>query len=188
MAETDVNQNIVGMVKPFEGPVPGQSLTNPPGNYAWEKPPEHVTVKDALDDIYSMFMQKDRLLALVEILAEGTYDIITVTQMVLEQGWRNGKWNTELMLLLAEPTMIIIMAIAEKSGIGNYEIYEGENQELDEDEADQFQKDVAKDIKQHMTFKGMEMPPVKKESVPAKILEDIETAEIPKASLLQKPA
>jgi len=32
------------------------------------------------------------------------------------------------------------------------------------------------------------MPPVKKESVPTEILESIETAEIPKASLLQKPA
>jgi hypothetical protein len=188
MADTDINQDVVAMVKPFEGPVPGQSLTNPPGNYAWEKPPEFVTVKDALDDIYISLIQKEKLLALVEILAEGAYDIITVAQMLLEKGWRDGKWNTELMLLLAEPTIIIIMAIAERAGIGDYEIYQGENQELDEEDADQFVKDVAKDINQDMTFKGMKMPPVKKESVPTEILESIETAEIPKASLLQKPA
>ena len=177
MADTDINQDVVAMVKPFEGPVPGQSLTNSPGNYAWEKPPEFVTVKDALDDIYISLIQKEKLLALVEILAEGAYDIITVAQMLLEKGWRDGKWNTELMLLLAEPTIIIIMAI-----------YQGENQELDEEDADQFVKDVAKDVNQDMTFKGMQMPPVKKESVPTEILEGIEEAEIPKASLLQKPA
>ena len=184
-----VNQEIVNMVRPFEKATPGQSLTNPPDtNYAWERPPEFVTVVDALEDLYVSLMEKERLVALVEIMAEGSYDIITLTQIILEKGWRDGKWNTELMLLLAEPTMIMLMAIAERAGIRDYEIFEGENQELDEEEAEEFQKEVGRDIKQDAMFKGIKMPPVQKESVPEEILQNIETAEIPQSSLLERPA
>jgi len=185
----EISQEMVKQMKPFEGPIPGQSLTNPvESNHPWQKPPKFVTVKDSLDNVFSNLMQKEKLLALVEMLSEGTYDVVTVTQVLLEKGWRDGKWDTQLMLLLAEPVMIIIMAIAEKAGIRDYEIFEGDNQELDEEEADKFTKDISKDMKQKMTFKGMEMPPVKKESVSPEILEAIESSEIPQASLLNKPA
>lgn len=184
----DLNLEVVEMVNPFSKPIPGQSLTNAPeGNYPWEKPPQFVTVADAIEDIYVDLMDKEKLVALVQIMAEGAYDIVTLAQIILEKGWRDGKWNTELMMLLAEPTMIILMAIAEKAGIGDYEIFEGENQELDEEEADQFVKDVARDVKQDVMFKNIKIPPAKKESVPSEILEEIETAEIPQPSLLERP-
>jgi hypothetical protein len=32
----------------LSGPIPGQSLTDTPGNYPWEKPPEMVEVEDVV--------------------------------------------------------------------------------------------------------------------------------------------
>ena len=34
---------------PFDAPIPGQSLTDTPGNYPWEHPPQYTDVDDILD-------------------------------------------------------------------------------------------------------------------------------------------
>jgi hypothetical protein len=184
----EIDLDLVKMVDPFNKPIPGQSLTNgDETQYAWDKPPKFVTVKDALDDIFYGLMERERLLSLVSIMSEGVFDIATMAQIVLEKGWRDGKWNTELLLLLAEPVMIIIMAISEKAGIRDYDIYEGERDELSDEDQKLMAADITKGLKNKTKFKGMDMPPVSKESVPAPILEGIEEAEIPQASLLEKP-
>jgi hypothetical protein len=83
--------------------------------------------------------------------------------------------------------MIILMAISEKAGIRDYDIYEGERDELSDEDQKLMAADITKGLKNNTKFKGMDMPPVSKESVPAPILEGIEEAEIPQASLLEKP-
>ena len=184
----EIDLDLVKMVDPFNKPIPGQSLTNgDETQHAWDKPPKFVTVKDALDDIFYGLMERERLISLVSIMAEGIFDITTMAQIVLEKGWRDGKWNTELLLLLAEPVMIILMAISEKAGIRDYDIYEGERDELSDEQQKLLSRGLSEGMKNKTKFKGMDMPPVSKESVPAPILEGIEEAEIPQASLLEKP-
>jgi hypothetical protein len=186
MAEIDLD--LVKMVDPFRKPIPGQSLTNgEETQYPWDKPPKYVTVKDALDDIFYGLMEEERLVSLVSIMSEGVFDIATMAQIVLEKGWRDGKWNSELLLLLAEPVMIILMAISEKAGIRDYDIYEGERDELSGEDQKLMAADITKGLQNKIKFKGMDMPPITKESVPTPILEEIKDAEIPQASLLEKP-
>ena len=36
-------------VRQFNGPIPGQSLTEPPGKHRYERPPEIVDPQEALD-------------------------------------------------------------------------------------------------------------------------------------------
>ena len=36
-----------GVGNPFDSPVPGQSLTDTPGNYPWEHPPQFVDPEEA---------------------------------------------------------------------------------------------------------------------------------------------
>ena len=35
------------MATPFDAPIPGQSLTDEPGNAPWEKPAQYDTVEEA---------------------------------------------------------------------------------------------------------------------------------------------
>ena len=188
MAEpTYIDTNIVNKVSPFNKPVPGQSLTNNPDEpYPWEKAPEHTTVHAALDDIISGFFEEDeRLTALIELLASKVLSIASIAQIMLEQGFRAGKWNPDMMLLLAEPLMVILMALSERAGIRDYEIYDGENEELEEED----EKELLTRNKEHLhnsQIFGVNMPPIKKESVPQEILETIEEADLPKVSLMEK--
>ena len=188
MAESNnIDTNMVGKISPFSKPIPGQSLTNDPDEpYAWEKPPEHTTVNSALDSILAgLFEEEERLASLIQVLASGRMDIASIAQLMLEQGFRAGKWNPDMMLLLAEPLMVILMALAERADIRDYEIYDGENSELDEeDEVELLQKN--KEFMHNSKIFGVQMPPITKESVPDKILETIDKADIPKVSLMEK--
>ena len=90
-----------------------------------------------------------------------------------------------MMLLLAEPLMVILMALSERAGIRDYEIYDGENEELEEED----EKELLTRNKEHLhnsQIFGVNMPPIKKESVPQEILETIEEADLPKVSLMEK--
>ena len=41
-----INDNITeAEYNPFDAPIPGQSLTDEPGNYPWEHPPKQQTLK-----------------------------------------------------------------------------------------------------------------------------------------------
>ena len=188
MAEkNNIAVDMVGKVNPFSKPIPGQSLTNDPGEpYAWEKPPQYTTVNSALNSIISgLFEEEERLASLIQVLASGNMDIASIAQLMLEQGFRAGKWNPDMMLLLAEPLMVVLMALAERADIRNYEIYDGENDELDEeDEKELLQKN--KEFLHNSQIFGVAMPPITKKSVPDEILETIEQADIPKVSLMEK--
>ena len=41
----------------------------------------------------------------------------TISQVMLREGFNKGKFNPDMMLNLLEPTMYMLMAIAEKAGI-----------------------------------------------------------------------
>ena len=50
-----------GIGNPFDTPIPGQSLTDEPGNYPWEHPPQYVTTDGAADH-YIIFLFKNHQL------------------------------------------------------------------------------------------------------------------------------
>ena len=39
-------------INPFDAAIPGQSLTDNPGNGAWEHPPQFSDIEDATDYVY----------------------------------------------------------------------------------------------------------------------------------------
>tara|TARA_A100001201_G_scaffold142479_1_gene140796 strand:+ start:420 stop:1028 length:609 start_codon:yes stop_codon:yes gene_type:complete len=186
--EVEISDKAVDLVSPFNRPIPGQSLTNDPDtSYPWESPPEYVTVEDALDYLVEHMFQKEQFISLIQILNDKTLAITNIAQIILEKGWRSGKWKSDLMMLLAEPLMVILMAVSERAGIHDYEIYEGESSELDLEDELQVSKDVESAYNEQMLFRGMPMPPVKKESVPEEVLEKIEDMPIPKVDSLLAP-
>ena len=125
---------------------------------------------------------------LIQLLASKRFSIATLAQIMLEKGWREGKWKSDLMLLLAEPLMVILMAISERAEIRDYELYDGENDEVDDEEEIAITKDLRDSMKEATFFNGISIPPVRKESVPEGVLEQIKEMPVPKQeSLLAAP-
>ena len=101
----------------FERHTPGQSLTNSKEQpYPWEQPPQMTSVKEATQKIFLGLLEDKNLTTVTDMMAEGT-PIDDVAQMLLMTGFQKGKFNPDMMLQLLEPTMYMLMAIAEKVGI-----------------------------------------------------------------------
>ncbi len=187
-----LSQETMELVDPFSKPVPGQSLTNDPDNpYPWESPPEFVNVNTAIDSIVmNMLGDEEKLANIIEVLASGEIPIAGIAQIILEDGFRKGKYNPDLMLLLAEPLMVILMALAERAGIRDYEIYQGEGSELSGEEQAELANDVINSYKEEVNFRGLKTGKnIDVRSVPEEVLEKIEEADIPaQPSLMERPA
>ena len=101
----------------FEGPTAGQSLTNDPSNpYPWEKAPEMTSVKMATEKIFFDLLKDENLTTVATLMSQKT-PVVDIANLLLQAGFQKGKWNPDMMLNLLEPTMYMLMAIAEKAGI-----------------------------------------------------------------------
>ena len=135
----------------FNKGVPGQSLTNSPEQpYAWERPPVYTSVPEAATAIFADMTEEENYISLLRALKSGT-SVVDIASAILYRGFQLGQFNPDLMLLLMEPVMYMIMALAEKAGIGDVLGYEGEAQEdeLDPDE----KRESLDNLKQMLTGK-----------------------------------
>jgi hypothetical protein len=100
----------------------------------------------------------------------------------LFKGFTEGKWNPDLMMLLAEPTAYMLMALAERANI-DFKIYRGEEEDDNEEET-LFNVEVSKEkLKALRSVSGSKDIP--KGMIPKEIEEQIE--ELPASGLLAKP-
>ena len=188
--ERMLNPETMALVSPFNRPIPGQSLTNPVDNpYPWEKPPRFTKVPEGLNFIVEGILgDEERLSGVLDVLAMNEFPIADIAQMLLEDGFRKVYWNPDMMLLLAEPVMVVLMALSERAGFRDYEIYRGENEEIDEEERIELANEVINAIKEETDFKGLrKQGGIDVRSVSPEILETIEDVSLPETqSLLSK--
>jgi len=142
MAEIDVNNKEVESkvkpqsnqfddvgVNPFNAPIPGESLTASPDTpTAWERPPEFTDQEDAMRAVYMELTEQDTLRKLINIISEGVA-LDEIAQVILYKGYRSGKFNPDMVMLLAEPTIYLLIAIADYADIKDYVLYEGEEED-----------------------------------------------------------
>ena len=57
---------------------------------------------------------------------------------MLQAGFEKGKWNPDLLMMLIEPTVYTLMALAEKANI-QYRINGDEEEDIDEDDEKEIQ-------------------------------------------------
>ena len=115
-------QKGLDLVSNFGRPIPGQSLTNSPDEaYAWEKPAQFSTVKECLMYIYDNLLEEDAFDNLTTALSREV-PIFDIASAILYTGFLEGKWNPDLMLLLAEPLTYMIMSIGEMYGLESDEM------------------------------------------------------------------
>lgn len=165
--------------------IPGQSLTNDPDKpYAWETPPEFTNPHEAIDYILVTLLEPETIKNISKSLTAGA-SLIDITNVILYSGFSGGKWTPDLMILLLEPTMYVLMAIAERLDVE----YLIDNE--DEDDNLVASADVAavlsSEPEQPEIFKEMESQIKEKDFTPAKIPKSIlEKVEQGTKSLLGK--
>ena len=129
-----------GGLDPFDAPIPGSSLTqNPDEKMPYEQAPKHVDQEDAMHDIFMNLTDDEKLDDILDIMRSGV-PVEDVAQTILFAGFQSGQYTPDLMLTLIEPTIYMLMSIAEVHGI-EAEIYPEENfPESEEDEKMQNEK------------------------------------------------
>jgi|TARA_R110002049_G_scaffold296727_1_gene485039 hypothetical protein len=118
-------------VNPFSAPTPGGSLTGSPDMpQAWERPPQLTEQDEAMETIYLELTSDEALMPLIDMINEGV-PLDQIAQVILYRGYTQGKFNPDLMLMLAEPTIYLLIAIADYANIKDYVLYEGEEDDPD---------------------------------------------------------
>jgi len=98
----------------FDAPVPGQSLTDEPGNYPWEHPPRHTNINEAAESIFRRITEDDAAMNMLAMLKSGV-PVEAIVRMLLFAGFTEGKWNPDLAVLLAPIVMAMIVGIAKRA-------------------------------------------------------------------------
>jgi hypothetical protein len=118
----------------MDRPLPGESLTNDPENpLPFEKAPEYTDLTTALEYYFATFTEEGTYDNILELIASGT-PLMNITQIVLYQGFQEGLFNPDLMMMLAEPITYMLAAFAEQEGI-EFTIQEDDEEDIEEEEA-----------------------------------------------------
>jgi hypothetical protein len=89
-------------------PIPGQSLTNSPDEpRPFETAPEYTNFKEALDYIVGELLQEEVMIPIVSAIGQDVPITDVATQM-LYVGFREGKWNPDLLMMLVEPVCMFL--------------------------------------------------------------------------------
>ena len=162
--------------------IPGQGLTNDPDNpYPWEKAPEFVELDESLRYLLEIITSKEAYVSLIDMMDDGT-PLMEITQVLLFQGFTEGKWNPDLMMILAEPLCYMLLALAERADIDPV-IYSGEDDDEDEN-PEMFNVEMQKDKFEKLSAAA------RKKTIPAGVIpldiqEEIQNIEV--SSLLAQP-
>jgi hypothetical protein len=123
-----MDTNYVNQILKAGRSIPGQSLTNDPEQrYEFEKAPEITNLREGIEFVFVKITSEETYPQILELVGSGI-PVMEITQNILFQGFDRGVWNPDLMMLLAEPTAYMIMALAERADI-DYVIYQGEEEE-----------------------------------------------------------
>ena len=176
------NQEAIDALVNAGKPIPGQSLTNDPAQrYPWENPPEYTDYKQALNFIADQLLDKEVYVPMMKGIGAGV-PITDITLQMLQAGFEQGKWNPDLLMMLIEPTVYTLMALAEKANI-QYRINGDEEEDMDEDDEKEIQMMRQKNLQELANTKVSGESKVPSGVVPREILQQIDNMEMPQSLL-----
>lgn len=101
----------------LDGAIPGESLTvSPDDPRPWESPPQIVTKSDGLEYYFDLLTSEEIYDRLMDSLESGV-TVMDIVKTFLYQGFQEGLFNPDMMLILAEPLAYMIAALAERAQI-----------------------------------------------------------------------
>jgi hypothetical protein len=165
-------------------PIPGQSLTNNPDNpQPFEQKPQFTSIQPALDTVFLEITEPETYHSLMKLMREGV-PIGQLTDIIIYKGFSAGLWNPDLAMMLLEPVMYMLIAIATHGGIDEPVIDDDEDTMDDTEQLSELQKAME-------AAKDKVIPKLKTSGVPREIQKRVEQLDIPKepvesSSLLSK--
>ena len=106
---------------PFDAPVPGQSLTDEPGNYPWEHQPKNTDPNEVLEGLFDKLADPETSEQMILMLESGV-PVEALARVITFTGFTEGEYNPDIGLLIIEPLMKMITAIGIRAGIKNLRI------------------------------------------------------------------
>jgi len=182
MIQEEYNPEAVEAFAKAGKPIPGQSLTsNPDEPRPFESPPEFTNFKEALDYTVGELLEEEAYMSIVGAIGDGV-PIIDLVMQITYVGFREGKWNPDLMMMLVEPLIYTLMALAEKADIE----YRIDDEDEEDEPADSILEEKAKNIADLARAKLDKAGSIPSGSIPTEIVQQIESAEVPEG-LLARP-
>ena len=143
-------------INPFNAPIPGQGLTDEPGNYPWEHPPQFPAIEDAADFIYERLSNPKQLKRLLTMMRVGV-PIEALVKVITFSGFLEGKFTVDVARLL-EP--IVAMQIMSKAQVAEIPA----KITLEDTEDTEFYKDMAK-VKKSIDLDNLPMDKMTEEKI-----------------------
>jgi len=165
-------------VSKMNRPIPGQSLTTDPENPApYERPPEFTNVHEASMYMWDFVTEDETYVALMTGISKGV-PVMSIVQVLLFDQFQQGKFNPDLMMMLAEPLAYMLIALAERLDL-DIKI------DNDEEEGDVFGVDMEEASLQKLREAATESGMLPQGFLTEEMTTDM--IELPEVSLLEKP-
>jgi len=108
-----------GQDNPFDAPIPGQGLTDNPGNYPWEHPPQYTDTSEAADYVWDRLSQPEFAEQVIAMLDAGI-PVEAIGRIIIFTGFAEGKWSPDVAFIIAEPVMKMIAAVGIHGGVKKF--------------------------------------------------------------------
>ena len=100
----------------FDAPIPGQSLTDTPGNAPWEHPPQYTNPEEILDGLYDKITDGEFSQQLIAMLDAGV-PVEAIVRVMVFGGFMQGKFTPDVGFMIVEPLMKLVSAIGIRAGV-----------------------------------------------------------------------
>ena len=104
------------MANIFNAPIPGQSLTDEPKNFPWERPPEIVDPRQAIKFHIDGINRPEALDNILEMIQIGI-PVSALTQTALTTAQMEGVHSPDVSLIIKDVIKEELISIAEEAGI-----------------------------------------------------------------------
>jgi len=105
----------------FDAPVPGQSLTDTPGNAAWEHPPTYAKPEDAIEFVNDRMLDETSGKRALMLMSIGI-PIEALVKIITFSGFLNGKWSVDTGKILEPLVGMLLAKMAKDAQIDNIRI------------------------------------------------------------------
>ena len=105
-----------GEDNPFDAPIPGQGLTDEPGNYPWEHPPQYTDVIEASEFVWDR-LHRPAFTEQVLAMLDAGIPVEALGRIIIFNGFMEGKWNPDVAFLIAAPVMKMIATMGITVGV-----------------------------------------------------------------------
>ena len=103
---------------PFNAAIPGQSLTDEPGNYPWEHPPKTTDPIEAIEKFWDRLTDPEVAQEMITMMEAGV-PIEALARILTFTGFAEGEFTPDVGFLTIEPLMKMLAAIGMRAGVKN---------------------------------------------------------------------